>query len=180
MQGQTKNSIDTPRLLLRRFEASDLDDLAAVLALPEVMRFSLNGVYTKERTRKFITDRMAGYRSKGYGLYAVIHKADQKLIGYCGLIDQEINGVPEVEVGYRLHPDYWGRGLGTEAAKAARDHGFNQLGFTRLISIIEADNLASIKVALKNGMKREAQTMFQGKVPVDVYAVEKQADGENP
>jgi RimJ/RimL family protein N-acetyltransferase len=165
--------IETERLTLRRIRPSDLDAFAAIMADPEVMRFSRSGPWTRERTREFIEGCQADYSEErwGYGRLAVVHRADNRLIGFAGLaLFDDIDGSPEVEVGYRLHPDYWGRGLGTEAAAASRDHAFRDLGMTRVISLIEPENVASIRVAEKIGMRCEKRIRMWD-LDLLVYAV---------
>ena len=76
----------------------------------------------------------------------------------------------EVEVGYHLARPFWGRGLATEAARAARDYGFDRLGFDRLISVIAVGNAASERVAEKIGMIRERDTDVKG-TPVHLYSM---------
>ena len=170
--------INTPRLTLRWLTPKDVHGLARILGLPLVMRFSLHGPYTMEQTAELIQKCRDNYQAKGYGVYGVVHNADQALIGSCGFFDQLIDGVDEVEIGYRLHPDYWGRGLATEAARAVRDFGFNTLGFERLISVIEPENKASVRVAQKNGMRLEKETMFHGAVKAGIYAVSRKGVDE--
>jgi len=152
--------IATERLILRRFELADLDEFAPVMANAEVMHFSKSGPWTCERTQRFLEECLVDYSPErwGYGRLAVVYKGDNRLIGLAGLARfDDIDGSPEVEIGYRLHPDYWGRGLGTEAAAATRDHGFEDLGMTRLISLIQPENVASIRVAEKIGMTCEKE-----------------------
>ena len=68
----------------------------------------------------------------------------------------------EIEIGYRLHPDYWNRGLATEAARAVRDYAFEVMKLERVISLIHPDNRASRRVTEKNGMTLEKETTFRG------------------
>ena len=163
----------TPRLLLREFTPDDVDALAPILADPEVMRFSLSGPETREQTASFITWCREQYASSGFGLWAVVHIGDGRLIGYCGLSEWEIDGAHEVEVGYRLDPHYWGQGLGTEVARAALAYAWNRLGLHRVIAIIEAANVASVRVAEKIGMHWEKETILHD-IPVRIYAIEDQ------
>ncbi len=165
---------DNPRITLRHFGQNDLDTLAVILADPEVMRFSLSGPKTLEQTQSLIENMLMSYEQQGRGLYAVVHKDDKKLIGYCGFFSQEVDGQREIEVGYRLAPAYWGKGLATEAALATRDYAFSQLGLTRLISIIEPENIRSIRVAEKIGMRHEKDSKFRD-LPVQIYAMHKSA-----
>jgi [ribosomal protein S5]-alanine N-acetyltransferase len=163
--------VETPRIILGLFDRNDLDALAPILADPQVMRFSLSGPKTKEQTQSTIERILLSYEKQGWGLYSIFHKFDQKLIGYCGFFSQQIDEQPEIEIGYRLAPAYWGKGFGTEAAKATRDYAFNQLGLTRLISIIEPENDRSIRVAEKIGMRYEKDSSF-GNLPVKIYAMD--------
>jgi ribosomal-protein-alanine N-acetyltransferase len=152
--------IETDRLTLRRFELSDLDDFAPIMADAEVMRFSRSGPWTREQTKQFLEQCQVDYSEArwGYGRLAVVQKSDSRLIGLAGLARfDEIDGYPEVEIGYRLHPGFWGRGLATEAAAASRDYGFRDLGMTRLISLIQPENVASVRVAEKIGMTCEKE-----------------------
>ena len=167
---------ETPRLFLRHFCENDLEDLAPILANREVMKFSLKGVKNKEETKEFIQKIISGYKTKNYSLYAVIHREKEQLIGYCGLFFwSSISGKEEVEIGYRLDPKYWGRGLATEAAIAVRDYAFKKFNFSSLISLIQSQNIASIRVAEKIGMEYEKDYTFLG-ISVKIYRIFKQSN----
>lgn len=163
--------IETERMLLREFTNDDLDEMTEVLGDPEVMRFSLNGPYSREKTFEFLERTITRYKEGGMGLLAVVHKTDERVIGYCGILFQEIDGEDLPEIGYRLNRQYWGRGLATEAAKAVQNYGFSHLGFSKMISIIEAENLASIRVAEKNGLVFEKDSLFKDRIPVRIYSI---------
>jgi len=161
----------TPRLILRRFTLQDLDALARILADPRVMEFSLVGPLSRAQVRTWLFDRtLASYERHGWGPWAVIDRESDTVIGFCGLLRQEIDGRAEVEVAYRLHPDYWGRGLATEAAIAVREYAFGRPEIDRLVSIIEPANVRSIRVAEKNGMRLEKETLYRER-PVRIYSV---------
>lgn len=166
--------LSTARLTLRHFQAEDDKALHdAVFADREVMRFG-DGPQSLEWTRAWIeTSQQDYYETKGYGPYAVIERSSQLLIGYCGLFYfPEVNGQPEIEIGYRLARSAWGQGYATEAAVAVRDYAFTTLAIRRLISIIDPSNLASIRVANKLGMIFESEVMFEGYAhPDHVYAI---------
>jgi [ribosomal protein S5]-alanine N-acetyltransferase len=165
--------INTRCTVLRRFQLEDLDDIAKVLGHPDVMQFSLDGPFTREQSKSFVEKCLDNYKNKGFGLFAVVDKIDRIVIGYCGFYFQLIEGVEMVEIGYRLHPNYWNRGIATEVSKAVQEYGSNQLGLEKMISIIEAENKASIRVAEKNGFKFEKEVLFKDKIPVRIYAIEK-------
>jgi ribosomal-protein-alanine N-acetyltransferase len=84
------------------------------------------------------------------------------LVGYCGFLHQEVDGEKEIEIGYRLHPDYWNKGIATEAARAVRDHAFRDLKLLRVVSLIHPENSPSQRVAEKLGMSLEKQTIYRG------------------
>ena len=161
--------IETPRLILRHFTLKDADNLAVIYADPITMKF-LRRTRTYPETLDNLNLIFESYKQYGFGLWAVIHKNDNKLIGRCGLIAQKIEGISEVEIAYMIARKYWRQGIGTEAASAIRDYGFQSLGYQRLISLIDIDNIASQKTALKTGMSYEREIIFDDK-PILVYAI---------
>ena len=162
--------IETPRLILRHFVDEDLDALAALMANGDFMRFS-SGVFTREQTASFLFDRVIAPARAGLpSQFALVSREESRLIGYCGFFRQIVDEVDEIEIGYRLHPDYWNRGLATEAARAVRDYAFGVLQLERVISLIHPDNRASRRVTEKNGMSLEKETIFRG-FPTLVFSI---------
>lgn len=161
--------LETPRLILRPFREKDVERFAELMANHDFMRFSL-GPYTHEQTQgvlqKFLSWNQAGLPSQ----FAVIFRGNNELIGYCGFLHQKVDGRNEIEIGYRLHPDYWNHGFASEAAQVVRDHAFRDLNLPKVISLIHPDNIASRRVAEKNGMKIERETVFRG-FPTLVFAI---------
>jgi RimJ/RimL family protein N-acetyltransferase len=153
--------LKTSRLLLRSFTGDDLDRMAELMADQDFMRFSL-GAFSREQTAGFLEKVRARDRAGLPSQFAVIFAQNTRLIGYCGFFPQVVDEIEELEIGYRLDPAYWGCGIATEAARAVRDHGFDDLKLSRLISLIHPDNLASRRVAEKNGMTPEKETVFRG------------------
>jgi [ribosomal protein S5]-alanine N-acetyltransferase len=164
--------LKTKRLILRPFAESDLDDLAALMANTYFMRFSL-GISSREQTAAFLKKVRKRDQEGLPSQFAVVLRADQQLIGYCGFFAQIVDDVGEIEIAYRLHPDCWGQGLATEAAGAVRDFGFDELKLPRLISLIHPDNAASRRVAEKNGMALQKKTVFRG-FPTFVFGVRRE------
>ncbi len=154
--------LETKRMLLRQMEMSDVDNLQGIFADPEAMRY-----YPKTKsiaeTEEWIRTNMLSYRVFGFGLWIAILKESGAFAGQCGLVMQRVDDRPEVEVGYLFLRKYWGQGLATEAARASRDYGINQLGYTRLISLIHPRNIASKRVAEKIGMAFEKETFALNK-----------------
>lgn len=165
--------LTTERLFLRQFHVLDADSLVHIFGDPEVMRFG-DGVQTKEWIQAWINTCLERYHETwGFGPYAVVEKPNRNVIGYCGLFFfPDVNGKPEVEVGYRLRRSAWGQGYATESVTAVRDYAFNTLGIQRLIAIIDPANIASIRVAEKVGMNYEQDVMLEGYAHPDrVYAI---------
>jgi ribosomal-protein-alanine N-acetyltransferase len=162
---------ETERLILRHFHIVDGEAMDRVFGDPSVMYFG-NGVQTSEWVRKWLRGCLEDYYQKwGFGLWAVVEKENRETLGFCGLSRfDDVGGQPETEIGYRLARAHWGNGFATEAARAVRDYGFGTLGMTRLISIVDARNIASIRVAEKVGMRFEKDVIFQG-FPDRVYAM---------
>jgi RimJ/RimL family protein N-acetyltransferase len=161
--------LETDRLILRSFREEDVDVMARLFADPDFMRFSL-GVFTERKQTVAFIEKVLGWDRTGIpSQFAVVPRSADAVIGYCGFFHHpEVPG--EIEIGYRLHPDYWNRGLITEAACAVRDHGFADLKLPRVISLIHPENIASRRVAEKNGMKVENEIKFRG-FPALVYAI---------
>lgn len=144
--------LQTQRLSLREFEPEDADALATILSDPETMRYYPMS-FDLAAVADWIRRNRTHYANDGYGLWAMILNGTGELIGDCGLVRQSVDGVDEIEIGYHVRRDLWGRGFASEAARACRDHGFSTLTTDRLISMIRPENLASRRVAEKNGMK---------------------------
>jgi RimJ/RimL family protein N-acetyltransferase len=165
----------TERLILRYFHILDAEAMYQVFCDPEVMRFS-DGLQTKEWVHEWLhTCLERYYQTWGFGPYAVVEKQNSEVVGYCGLFYfSDINGQPEVEIGYRLTRSAWRKGYATEAARAVRDFAFMTLSLNRLIAIIDPSNTGSIRVAEKIGMLQEAEVMLEGYIhPDHVYAIQR-------
>jgi RimJ/RimL family protein N-acetyltransferase len=165
------NILESEHLTFRHLELEDLDDLFTLYRDPEIRRYFPEGTLTYAETKEELEWFLNGHpRHPELGLWATIHKADNQFIGRCGLLPWTIDGQPEVEVAYMLDKAYWGRGLGSEAALAIRDYGFEQLGLKRLICLIDRDNLASIRVAERIGMAFEKEGQ-DDKGPYLLYSI---------
>jgi [ribosomal protein S5]-alanine N-acetyltransferase len=163
--------IETDRLILREFRQTDLLELAPILADPKVMKFSTNGINSIEQVQEKIVGFIACYQNFGFGKWAVILKESDRLLGYCGIAVDQIDGNDEKELGYRLDSKYWGQGLATEAASASIKYGFEQLNLPYVLGVVERANTASARVLEKVGMRYEKITIFRG-VEMDLYRVD--------
>ena len=154
--------------------------MIAVFGDPDVMRFG-DGPHSVDWIRRWIEHTMERYDLWEFGPWAVVLRESETVIGYCGLFRfDDINGQPEVELGYRIAREYWDRGLATETATAVRDMSFDQFGLERLISLIDPDNRRSIRVAEKLGMVYTDDVMLPGYTHPDrVYSYTRTSDNKS-
>lgn len=148
--------IETERLMLRPLRAEDLDDAFGIAGDAATMSFYPRA-FTREEVAAFIAENIRTFATAGYGLFAVRDKHSGAYLGDCGITLQLIDGVEEYEVGYRIRPDHWGRGLAPEAARAVVDYGFKQLGLKKLCSYMAKDHHQSRRTAEKAGMSLEKE-----------------------
>jgi len=144
--------LTTERLRLDELTDDDLEDVAAVLGDPEVMRF-YPAPLDRAGAQRWITRNRERYAELGFGLWAV-RTHDGAFLGDCGLTVQHVGGRDEVEVGYHLRTAAQGHGYATEAARASVALA-HERGIERVTAIVDADNLPSQRVALRTGLQLE-------------------------
>ena len=165
--------LETKRLTLRHQVIEDLDDLWTLYCNPNITKYIPDAPRTREEAQEELEWHMHGHpKHPELGLWATIHKESGKFIGRCGLLPWTIDGQYDVEVAYTIAQDYWGQGLGSEAAQAILQYGFEKLNLPRLICLIDAENVASRKVAEKIGMKFEKEAQDE-MGPFLVYSINK-------
>ena len=157
-------TLETERLLLRPWRAADdLPPFAALNADPQVMRWIAPNRPLEPDEIAALLERIEDHwREHGHGLWAVQPRGGgATCIGFAGLAIPSFlpEVLPAVEVGWRLDRAWWGRGLATEAARAAVAHGFDALGLRSVIAIVDAGNARSLRVADKLGMRRGADRL---------------------
>lgn len=143
--------IETPRLRLRALRLSDFDAWAEILCGPSGPH--LGGPFDRDRAFVEFTASAGMWLLRGFGPWAVEPLAGGEVLGFV-LIGFE-PGDREPELGYLFRPLAEGHGYATEAATAARDHGFATMGLPRLASYIAPGNAASARVAQRLGAVRE-------------------------
>ncbi|ABM09250.1 GNAT family N-acetyltransferase [Arthrobacter sp. Rue61a] len=141
----------TDRLRFREMTPSDLDVMSSMLGDPAVMTY-YPAPKTREETAAWIAWNQANYARDGFGLW-IIETHDGGFVGDCGLTWQNVNGRPELEVGYHVRLELQGRGYAKEAALACMEYARTLLGTTKLVAIIHPDNVASRRVAEAIGMR---------------------------
>jgi ribosomal-protein-alanine N-acetyltransferase len=150
--------LESTRLLFRHQVIEDLDDLWALYSNPNITKHIPDAPRSREEAEEELEWHMHGHpQHPELGLWATIHKETGKFIGRCGLLPWTIEGQYDVEVAYTIAEEYWGQGLGSEAAQAILNYGFEKLNLSRLICTIDPDNVASQNVAKKIGMTFEKE-----------------------
>lgn len=152
--------LETERLYLREWVPDDWKQFRPLATDPRVLRYIGSGKpWTDEQIESRIAEWTRLGRDRGWILWPVIHREDAELIGFCGFWD---GFAPDVEIGWRLKPEYWGRGLATEAASAVMAYGFQRWSFPRVISVAQPENTASIRVMEKLWMQFERTFLHNG------------------
>jgi RimJ/RimL family protein N-acetyltransferase len=146
--------IETERLILREFEIGDAEAVLEFGSHPEVCRYTCDAdsMTTLEDARKVITGTwLNDYEKYGYGRLAVVDKASQKVFGFCGM--KYLEDLQETDIGYRFLPEFWGRGIATEATQAVLQYGRSNIGLTNIIGLVVHENIASQRVLVKLGFQ---------------------------
>jgi RimJ/RimL family protein N-acetyltransferase len=139
--------LQTPRLVLRAWQPADRAPFAALNADPVVMEH-FPGVLSRADSDAALERFEAGWRERGYGLWAAERRDTGVLVGFVGLSEATFPApfTPAVEVGWRLARAHWGQGLATEGARAALGHGFAVLGLQEIVSFTAQGNWRSRRV----------------------------------
>ncbi|MFJ7975732.1 GNAT family N-acetyltransferase [Peribacillus sp. JNUCC 23] len=150
---KTIPNFETDRLILRKIELNDLEDIFEFSSDPEVahhMTWEVNK--SKEETLNNFVNVVIGNYEKGQtGDLAIIHKESSKVIGTCSFIEWS-NEHSNAEIGYVLNRNYWGLGIATEAINELIRFGFETIQLNRIQGRCDIDNVGSEKVMLKVGM----------------------------
>jgi ribosomal-protein-alanine N-acetyltransferase len=146
--------LTSERLTFRTMAATDFDFLHSMLCDAEVMRFYPQ-VFDRGGAQDWLDRAMARQERDGHSFWLVADKRTGEPIGQAGLINQEVDGTVEAEIGYMLARHQWRNGYAREDAVAVREYAFNQLDKQRVISLIRPVNIPSQRVALSYGAKPE-------------------------
>ena len=160
MSGNSVIIFETDRLVLRQQSPDDLVELWEFHCDPENVRYYRDAPSTIDEVKDELDWDLGWYlNNNGLGKWAIIHRETGKLIGLCSLLPWPVDGIEEVEMAYILSQEYRGQGLGTELSRAVIQYGFEELNLSRIVGLIEPDNLASRRVVEKIGMKFEREGM---------------------
>lgn len=146
--------IETKRLIIKEYSYEDIAKLNIILSNPKTMSF-WPAPFTLKQTESWVNNNIKRYSELGFGRWAIILKDTGELIGDCGLMVAELDGIQENDLGYIIHYPYWHNGLAFEAADACKEYAFKDLGIKRLCANMAFDHVASRGVAVKIGMEKE-------------------------
>lgn len=151
---------ETERLYLREIKQSDFQDLAEILQNPNVM-YAYEHDFSDDDVQEWLIRQIKRYEQHGFGLWAVILKSSDEMIGQAGLSMQPYKDSEVLEIGYLLKESFWHCGYAKEAALGCKKYAFEQLNADKVHSIIKADNATSIKVAESLSMNKEDEFITQ-------------------
>ena len=167
--------ISTERLILGPWEFKDWRAFEPIATDPEVMRYITRGIpWTEAQIQAWVAKQVDLYRDRGFCRWKITDASSGEMLGFCGpgmWRDQ-----PDPEIGWWLKRSHWGRGLATEAARAALRDAFEHRGIQRLISVATPENVASIAIMKKLGLAFDAELESQGQTLVR-YAIARGQSG---
>ena len=143
--------LETERLYLREMNQSDFESLCKILQDEDTM-YAYEGAFDVDEVQEWLDRQIFRYQEWNFGLWAVILKETNQMIGQCGLTMQPWKDENVLEIGYLFERTYWHKGYAIEAAKACKKYAFEILKADEVCSIIRDTNIASQKVAIRNGM----------------------------
>lgn len=151
-----RTSFESERLLFRELLPSDEEGMFELDSDPEVVRYTGDKPLTHiDQTRENIAVIRQQYQNFGIGRWAAVLKETQEFIGWAGLkYIKKLNGRKDnYDLGYRFLKRHWGKGYGTESAKAFVNYGFNEMQLKRISAYADVEHIASLKILEKCGLK---------------------------
>jgi RimJ/RimL family protein N-acetyltransferase len=163
--------LETERLILRMYRLDDFEDHFRLCADPSVMKFLTGGKpMSRLEAWRHMAYLVGHWELLGYGYFAVEEKASSRFVGRIGLTNAE--GLPGIELGWIIAPEFQGQGFATEGARVLLDHAFSEMVLDHVISAIHPGNKPSIRVAERLGEKLEGNTDVGG-VPALIYGIDR-------
>lgn len=130
-------NINTPNLIIREINNTDINSLFVLLSNKEVMHYSVHGPYSMQQTKDWISFMLDYYAKNTLGMWAIAEKNNDSLIGICGFMPLENES--KYEIGYRIHPKFQGKGYATEATIAIRDYA-TKMHINEFVAFIGEEN----------------------------------------
>ncbi|MFL6244462.1 MAG: GNAT family N-acetyltransferase [Thermoanaerobaculia bacterium] len=153
-------TLATDRLLLRMLEQSDFEEYAAIHTDAEVTRFTTRTHLTRMEAWRHMAMIAGHWHLRGFGMWGAFERDSGQLVGRVGFYEPD--GWPGFELGWTMGRASWGKGYAPEAARACLDYAFDVMKCDHVISLIDPNNVASIRVAEKIGETVEGETEVAG------------------
>ena len=151
----------TDRLLAERITDAHFRDLCRLWQDPRVMTYT-GGVRSDENIRERMRKSLGHWEAHGFGMWICRARANAELVGNCGLRHIIVEGSSEVDVGYAVLFELWGRGFATEMARAVLSLAFGPIELSDVNALIDPANVASRRVAEKSGLRYEREATLHG------------------
>jgi ribosomal-protein-alanine N-acetyltransferase len=152
--------LETERLILRHFEDDDIEAIYAMRSDEDVMRF-IREPQNRNESANWVKLVSSRWEREQIGFCAIIEKSSGEFSGWCGLWQLKETG--EIEIGYAVAKEFWGKGLATEAAIRFLDYGFEKLEPEKIVAVAQPENAASRRVMEKLGMSYDYTGKFYGR-----------------
>lgn len=160
--------LETQRLYLREMTPEDAENLYRLNLDWENIKYTGDKPFESIEEAKQFLENYTPYNVYGFGRWAVIDKVTEVFLGWCGL--KYTPESDEYDIGFRLFKEHWNKGIASEAAQACIDYGISRLGLTRIIGRAMSENIGSIRVLEKIGLKYLQEYDFEGKAGV-IYEI---------
>ena len=165
--------LESPRTFLSPWQPDDWLHFRPIATDPDVMRYISDGQpWPDERIREFVQRQVRCFAERGYCMWKMSLRSTGQLIGFCGI--QPLPDSDEIEIGWWLAREHWGKGIATEVARTALRDAFDRVGLQRVVAVARPDNLASIRIMQKLGMTYEKDILRRG-IPSVLYSLHRAA-----
>lgn len=167
--------LETEYLCLKEMRQDDFDDLKMMLQDLDVM-YAYKHNFSDADVQSWLDKNIKRYKDFGFDLWGIYLKETDEFIGNAGLSMQDTDVEQVIEIGYLLKKEFWYKGYASEITKSIKEYAFNELGLSKVYSIIKHDNIASQKVAKKLGMIKEKEFMtkyYNGDMLHYLYSISK-------
>ena len=169
---------ESDRICFCKWSKEDFEDFKNIATNPKVMKYIGTGeLWSDERILGFIEGSMELFNRLNFCLWPIYRKPEKEFIGFCGLT--LLNEPDEIEIGWWLHPSYWGMGIATEAASRVVTYAFNELKLSQIVSIAQPENSSSINIMKKIGMKFKKMTKSHHGIDIVYYVLKNDNGTEN-
>ena len=167
---------ETDRLKFRLLQIEDFKDWMPLFGVEEVAKFLAfdQSLSPQQLCESWFEKAFFRYNNGLGGMNVLVDKTSNRMVGQCGLLIQSVEEQQRMEIGYSILPEFWGKGYASEASQKCKNFAFENDFWDSLISMIHVDNIASEKVALRNGMHLEKTLADYRGCPANIFKIEKE------